>query len=134
MNTMTHSFIHILRAATRHCSRTGLVIIALLFSLTLFLQYQSAATSAPAMPTLSGAEAVSYLKEQQLYGSLAEAMNYTLGQQAKLTDSDGRTADRLGYAIAISGDTLIVGAPYDTIGNPSSEPGSVSVFVRSGST
>lgn len=65
---------------------------------------------------------------------LAMVTGATLPQQAKLTDSDGLTGDRLGYAIAISGDTVVVGAPFDTLGNTGSDRGSVSVFVRTGTT
>jgi hypothetical protein len=127
MNTMTHSFIHILRAAPRHRSRTLLALFAFLLCLTIGLRYQSAAASAPAMPTLSGAEAVSYLKEQQLYGSLAEAMNYTLGQQAKLTATDGEAFDYFGISVAIQGETAIVGTFRQTIGE-------AYVFARTGTT
>jgi uncharacterized protein (TIGR03437 family) len=52
-------------------------------------------------------------------------------QQQKLTASDGEATDRFGNSVAVSGDTVFVGASFDVIGaNPSQ--GSVHVFVRSG--
>src|SRR5262245_38472503 len=48
-------------------------------------------------------------------------------QQAKLTASDAAASDQFGRAVAVSGDTAVVGAPFDdTIA------GSVYLFVRSG--
>lgn len=52
--------------------------------------------------------------------------------QANLTPSDGAMNDLFGYAVAISGDTVVVGAPRDyesDIGN-----GRVYVFLRSNTT
>ncbi|HRI02620.1 MAG TPA: carboxypeptidase regulatory-like domain-containing protein [Pyrinomonadaceae bacterium] len=54
-------------------------------------------------------------------------------QQAKLTASDGAALDGLGYSVAISGDTAVVGASGDDIG-PNTAQGSAYVFVRSGTT
>ncbi len=77
------------------------------------------------------------MKSIKLFGVMILALmlsGATLPQQAKLIDSDGRTSDRLGYAIAISGDTLVVGSPFDSYGQGGSDQGSVSVFVRTGTT
>jgi hypothetical protein len=52
-------------------------------------------------------------------------------QQQKLTASDGAAQDQFGKAVAISGDTVIVGVFKDTVG-ASGEEGSAYVFVRSG--
>ncbi|MFN9993199.1 MAG: FG-GAP repeat protein, partial [Phycisphaerales bacterium] len=53
--------------------------------------------------------------------------------EASLVASDGAIGDGFGYAVAISGDTVIVGAYLDDVGaNP--EQGSAYVFVRSGTT
>ena len=54
----------------------------------------------------------------------------TWTQQAQLTASDGAVSDLFGFSVAISGDTVVVGAPSDPVllGNP----GSAYVFVRSG--
>ena len=49
-------------------------------------------------------------------------------QQAKLTAADGAAGDSFGEAVAISGDTIVVGAPYTNV-----DQGSAYFFVRSGS-
>ena len=52
-------------------------------------------------------------------------------QQQKLSASDGATGDLFGFTVAISGETLVAGAPGDTVsGNDA--PGSAYVFVRAG--
>jgi hypothetical protein len=52
--------------------------------------------------------------------------------QQKLSADDGATADSFGASVAVSGDTLLVGAPGDD--DRGSASGAVYVFVRSGST
>jgi len=52
-------------------------------------------------------------------------------QQAKLVDSNPAQADRFGTAIALDGDTLMVGVPEDGYSG-SSQRGSVTVFERQG--
>jgi hypothetical protein len=54
-------------------------------------------------------------------------------QQAKLTASDGAAGDSFGSSVALSGDTALVGAPYDDVG-ANTDQGSAYVFVRSGAT
>jgi hypothetical protein len=54
-----------------------------------------------------------------------------LTQQQKLTAPDGFTSDNFGWSVAISGDTAIVGAPFDDVGANANQ-GSAYVFVRSG--
>lgn len=49
-------------------------------------------------------------------------------QQQKLTASDAGAGDQFGVAVAISGDTIIVGAPYDYVGGVQS--GAAFVFTR----
>jgi len=51
-------------------------------------------------------------------------------QQAKLTASDAARSDYFGQAVAISGDTVVVGAPYDDDNNQY-DSGSAYIFVRS---
>jgi hypothetical protein len=53
-------------------------------------------------------------------------------EQAKLVAGDPASADQLGFAVGIAGDTAVVGAPTDDDGGGSS--GSAYVFVRSGGT
>jgi hypothetical protein len=52
-----------------------------------------------------------------------------LVQQAKLTASDGAANDWLGLSVAMSGDTVIVGAPLATVGTHSQQ-GAAYVFVK----
>jgi hypothetical protein len=47
--------------------------------------------------------------------------------------SDGGGGDRFGHAVALSGNTLAVGAPYDHVG-ANADQGSVRVFVRNGAS
>src|SRR4029079_6711032 len=55
-------------------------------------------------------------------------------QQAKLTASDAATGDAFGRnGVGISGDTVVVGAPFDDTG-AGSDAGSAYVFVRSGTS
>lgn len=52
-------------------------------------------------------------------------------QQAKLTDADGREEDQFGMSVGVSGNTIVVGAPYgikDT--NSTFRSGTVCIFVR----
>ena len=56
----------------------------------------------------------------------------TWSQQAKLTASDGESLADFGSSVAISGDTVVVGACYDDAPHP--ESGSAYVFVRRSST
>jgi hypothetical protein len=53
-------------------------------------------------------------------------------EQAKLTASDGATADAFGFSVSISGDYAIVGANSDDDNGTNS--GSAYIFVRSGTT
>jgi uncharacterized protein (TIGR03437 family) len=52
-------------------------------------------------------------------------------QKQKLTANDGTEHDHFGASVALSADTIVVGATNDNIGVPSLD-GSVYVFVRSG--
>jgi hypothetical protein len=51
--------------------------------------------------------------------------------QAKLTAADGAAGDVFGTSVALSGDTALVGASYDGVGDNENQ-GSAYVFVRSG--
>ncbi|MET0230083.1 MAG: hypothetical protein ABW186_04035 [Rhodanobacteraceae bacterium] len=55
----------------------------------------------------------------------------TWTETAKLTASDGAAGDEFGFAVAISGDTLVVGARFATV-DAISGRGAAYVFVRSG--
>ena len=52
-------------------------------------------------------------------------------QQAKLTASDGASGDRFSTAVAVSGDTALVGAASDDVGT-NVDQGSAYVFTRAG--
>ncbi len=52
-------------------------------------------------------------------------------EQAKLTASDGDLGDRLGVSVAVSGDTVVVGAFDDDVG-ANADQGSAYVFVKPG--
>jgi hypothetical protein len=53
-------------------------------------------------------------------------------QQAKLTADDAAGEDWFAYLVAVSGDTAVIGAPFDDDGDANS--GSAYVFVRSGTS
>lgn len=53
-------------------------------------------------------------------------------QNAKLTASDGYVGDDFGASVAISGNTVVVGAPYASIGSDFQQ-GAAYVFVQTGS-
>ena len=53
-------------------------------------------------------------------------------QQAKLTALDASAGDSFGYGIGISGDTLVLSAPFDD--DKGKDSGSVYVFTRTGDT
>ena len=53
-------------------------------------------------------------------------------QEAKLTASDGAVDDNFGGSVAISGNTVVVGAPDATVGGNSGQ-GAAYVFTESGS-
>lgn len=55
----------------------------------------------------------------------------TLTQVAKLTASDGAGGDKFGSVVAISGDTVVVGAPFDD-NVEGADAGAVYVFVKPG--
>jgi hypothetical protein len=56
----------------------------------------------------------------------------TLHQTARLTASDRQHGDTFGASVAIDGDTIVAGAPFDDFGDLWSAQGSVYVFVRPG--
>lgn len=59
----------------------------------------------------------------------AEAQATVWKQLAELTASDAAGNDELGYSVAISGNTIAVGAPYETIGT-NEHQGAVYVFTK----
>ena len=55
-------------------------------------------------------------------------MNGVWRTEAKLVPTDGASFDNFGYDVALSGDTAIIGSPFDD--DMGSNSGSVYVFVR----
>jgi len=53
--------------------------------------------------------------------------------QQVLTAADGEIGDQFGYAVALAGDTALVGVPWDDVGD-GTDQGSAYVFTRSGTT
>ena len=58
----------------------------------------------------------------------------TWTQQAKLTASDGAAVDLFGYSVALSGDTVLIGARFDDDDVNGVDSGSVYVFTRCGTS
>jgi hypothetical protein len=60
----------------------------------------------------------------------------TWTQQAQLTPSDGVWSDAFGGSVALSGSTVVIGAPYHPFeqGSPTAAPGAAYIFLRSGTT
>ena len=56
----------------------------------------------------------------------------TWTEQAKLMASDAQAGDWFGYSVAVSGDTVVVGAYYEDSGG--SDAGAAYVFVRNGTS
>jgi hypothetical protein len=54
-------------------------------------------------------------------------------QQAELTSSDGAANDFFGESVAVSGSTVVIGAPYHKVGSNAGQ-GAAYVFVQSGTT
>jgi uncharacterized protein (TIGR03437 family) len=93
---------------------------------------------APPVKALQGEAAIRQLKADGGYASLASAMvtarnqagEPLLSRQRKLTAEDPAENDQFGAAVAISGDTAVVGAPQDD--ETGIDQGSVYVYVRDG--
>jgi len=90
------------------------------------------------IPALQGSTAITYLKDHELYNPLIAAMNAARTQdvnaavashfvnEQKLTARDGAADVFFGTSVAVSGSTVVVGAPFDSVG------GSAYVFNRQG--
>lgn len=55
----------------------------------------------------------------------------TWSLQAKLTASDAQAGDRFGWAVTVSGDSAVIGAPFEDESISNQDTGSAYVFVRS---
>ncbi|MBS1786169.1 MAG: hypothetical protein JST85_00500 [Acidobacteria bacterium] len=122
-------------------NRRWIAACAILATATLYAAwFHPSRAQAEQTATLRGRAAVRQLKADGGYDSLSAAVavardqsisanNYI--QQQKVTASDGAAKDALGWSIALDGDTAIVGAPSDDIGQVANQ-GSAYVFTRSG--
>lgn len=64
-----------------------------------------------------------------------ERVGTTWTETAKLLSGVGEATDEFGYAVAVSGDTILVGAPgRDLPGTPGTSAGAVHVLVRDGAS
>ena len=74
--------------------------------------------------------------DTRTWSALKTSITQEIGQQAKLTPpgsergDDGRAGDGFGWTVALSGDTALVGVPFDSLRYPYA--GSAYVFVRTG--
>jgi hypothetical protein len=88
--------------------------------------------------SVSGNTAVVGADDMPVNGSQNQGAAYvfvnnggTWSQQAELTASDGASSDNFGYSVAVSGNTIVVGAPSKIV-NGNDAQGAVYVFVESG--
>ncbi|MEP7337170.1 MAG: putative Ig domain-containing protein, partial [Acidobacteriota bacterium] len=130
----------------RHNLAAALLLAALALTFTLLspragAAFNQSSTHTDSLPSLNGAAAVEHLRQQGTYQSLVEAVaitranaqsNSLIGEQTKLTANDGAANDNFGGAVAVSGNTAVIGAPFDDV--VGAEQGSAYVFVRSGSS
>ncbi|MGE0130829.1 MAG: hypothetical protein AB7U82_22350 [Blastocatellales bacterium] len=100
-------------------------------------RFDSRPAQAKQAAPLQGAAAIRQLKAGGDYASLAQALRADspsldpiLAQQRKLIADDGAANVRFGMAVAISGDTAVIGAPDDD--TPGEDQGSAYIFTRSG--
>ena len=103
----------------------GVILFVLLLSATL-----GAAALLGGVPAFAGAPPTS-APAAPSPASADDPLALLAVQQAQLLDSDGGYGDLFGHAVAISGDTAVVGAYQDDVGGNANQ-GSACVFVRSG--
>ncbi len=121
----------------------GVLLLGAIFCWT-----QLGRVRAAASPALQGAAAINHLKQQGQYDSLAAAVTAARGfdvnkvaladgaastftQTGKLAASGGVAQDIFGSAVALSGNTAVVGAPRHQVGG-NVKQGAAYVFMRTG--
>ena len=87
---------------------------------------------------LDGNTAVVGAYDKTVHGHAAQGAAYvfaesngTWTQQAELIATDGTYTDEFGYSVALSGSTVLIGAPYRTVGSNQAQ-GTAYVFAGSG--
>jgi uncharacterized protein (TIGR03437 family) len=103
----------------RVLARLGVLIVLILFA-AFYPQWAK---------SKAGAGLASSLLKNEV--GATEVIDPPLVQLARLTASDGATDDRFANSVAVSGDTLVVGAESDDIGSNNNQ-GSAYVYVKSG--
>lgn len=100
--------------------------------ISIFLPWSSAGQTSRAQRPASGTAGqgnTPLLQHEDQPARKPEVMS-TWVYAGKLIASDGRQNDELGYSVAISGNTIVVGAPYATV-NSRYAQGAAYVFVKS---
>ena len=119
--------------------KTIFFFVTLLLAAVFTAAQHPAAAESTAVPT--GFTATEWQAIQAQANQLNNAPAFA--QQAYIKASNAESDDRFGDVIALSGDTLVVGAPYEDSAatgidgsqtNGATDSGAVYVFVRSGST
>ena len=90
--------------------------------------------------SVSGDTAVVGVPLRDVGASLAQGAAYvfvrtgaTWHQEAHLSAADGAQSDWFGYSVSLSGNTIVIGAPYHHVGG-GVQAGSAYVYTRSGTT
>ena len=83
-----------------------------------------------AFPQISGAAQPASESTQGTVASLpAEVQKSIVNQLVKLTANEGRPGDYFGFSAAMSGNTVVVGAPYASVG-ANTHQGAAYIFVK----
>jgi hypothetical protein len=153
MKTNPASFKGILNQKTNKTFYVPTLLILGLSFFACWMAMTGSRTLARKTENLRGTQAVEQLRQTGQYDSLLKAFKAArrdepgkntsdltaapeaISQTAKLFAPDGEPADFLGYSVALSGDTAIVGAPLDsleTVNPPRASQGSAFIFTRTG--
>ena len=136
-NARTYSFL-----SMRTLVLAGLAVMIALGISSLALYTRTTATQGldRKMPNLNGDAAVDYLRSDSTYATLERAMADAVGDDltenpeavVKITANDARPNDYFGSSVAISGDTVIVGAPQTGQVVGGALRGAAYIFIRNG--
>ena len=108
-------------------NRFTLFALAVIAAVLLLVALAPAAPFPTAQATTNVPDGLTVADWAQIKSQLAPQTIADFTQQAKLTASDAAPFDYFGWSVAVSGDTAVVGAPYDD-----TQRGSAYVFTRSG--
>ena len=147
IGNISHSLIFTARRGWR--GQRWLAFCALCIAAVSLAYFDSRRAPTAQAAALSGEAAIQQLKRDGGYASLAAALaaaraqtsaaseqatqaGAILTQQQKLTAADGAPDDRFGTAVALSGNTAVIGVPQDDV--TFANQGSAYVFVRNGTS